>query len=573
MNATNVRKWGGLAVLTLALAIIVIDQTLINVSLRTIVRDLHTTIHSLQWVITGYALTLSAFTIAGGRLGDLFGRKRMFMIGAVTFACGAIIASTAHTVAQLMIGASVVEGLGAAMMMPATTSLLLANFQGRERAIAFGVWGGVAGAAAALGPLVGGYLTTYYSWRYGYGINLVIVSLLLLFSWLVVDSRENVKRRKVDFVGIALSALGLASIVYGIVQSSTDGWFHAKGLADLFGHYVNLGTYSEVPFMIALGILILVIFAMWEYIVQLRGGLPLVSLKMFRNLPFVAGIVTLAIVAMGQFGAIFALPVFFQTVRGLTAFQTGLAFLPFSLAAFFSAPLAGALGSSKIRPKYIIVTGLLIDTLGIYLVHNGITATATAASLRLPLIIFGVGLGISFAQIINVTLSAVNVQEAGEASGISNTFRQIGATMGNAVIGSILIAALTSNYTADIRQSTALPAQLKPAIQRNVKAEVQSLGQSAPVAGKRPLPAPIMAELNRIKDDATARGVRHAFGYGVGIVAFGVLASPHQTPAGPPAERTDTPSPAPPAAPPSPQPEPVAVAAVPDRRTRKSVRL
>jgi MFS family permease len=157
---SNRRKWGGLVILSLALAIIIIDTTLINVSLRTIVRDLGTNLHALQWVITGYALVLTAFMITGGRLGDLFGRKKMFLIGAFTFAVGSIIAALSHSVAQLIIGASVVEGLGAAMMTPATSSLLISNFRGRERALAFGVWGGVAGASAAFGPLLGGYLTT-----------------------------------------------------------------------------------------------------------------------------------------------------------------------------------------------------------------------------------------------------------------------------------------------------------------------------------------------------------------------------------------------------------------------------
>lgn len=522
---SSVRKWGGLAVLSLALAIVVIDQTLINVSLRTIVKDLHTTVHSLQWVITGYALVLSAFTIAGGRLGDLFGRKRMFMLGAIVFACGAITAATAPNVSQLLIGASVIEGLGAALMLPATSSLILANFRGHERAIAFGVWGGTAGAAASVGPLVGGYLTTYHSWRDGYGINLGIVAVLLLFSWLVTDSRENLRKPQIDFVGIFLSALGLASVVYGVVQSSVDGWYRPKDPANIFGHVVNLGNHSEVPFVIAFGLMVLVMFVMWEAIVELRGKTPLVSLRMFTNAPFVAGIITMGVVAMGQFGAIFALPVFFQAARGLDAFHTGLAFLPFTLAAFFAAPISGFLSSKHLPPKYLVVSGLIIDAVGLYLVHNGLTATATPASLRLPLIVFGIGFGMAFAQIANLTLSAVNVQQAGEASGLNNTFRQLGATFGNAVIGSVLISTLTANYTADIQASTKLPPQLKPRIQAGVETAVQSLGQSSAVSNGRPVPPAVTTELTRIRDDATARAVRHAFSYGVVIVVVGVLAS------------------------------------------------
>jgi EmrB/QacA subfamily drug resistance transporter len=527
-EASSIRKWGGLAVLSLALAIIIIDTTLINVSLRTIVADLGTTVHSLQWVITGYALTLSAFTIAGGRLGDLFGRKRMFILGALTFAAGSLTAATAHSVTQLMIGASLIEGLGAAMMMPATASLLLATFQGRERAIAFGVWGGVAGAAASIGPLLGGYLTTYYSWRYGYGINIVIVAILLLFSWLVVDSRENLHRPSIDYVGIFLSSLGLASVVYGIVQSSTDGLFKAKDQANIFGHALNLGNYSVVPLALAFGVALLIMFGLWEAIVELRGRTPLVSLKLLGNRSFMAGLITVAIVAMGQFGILFTIPVFLQGVRGLDAFHTGLAFLPFSLTTLLIAPLSGAVASRRIPPKYLIITGLLIDAAGLYLLHNAITVGASVSDLRLPFIVFGAGFGMAFANLQNVTLSAVPVRVAGEASGINNTFRQLGATMGNAILGSVMIAALTANVSAGVQGSTVIPNALKPRIEAGVSTQVQSLGQAGAASqqtGSRPLPARIKDELTRVSDDATARAVRHAVSYAVVMLGVAVLAA------------------------------------------------
>ena len=522
---SSVRKWGALAVLSLALAIIIIDTTLINVSLRTIVTDLGTTVHSLQWVITGYALTLSAFTITGGRLGDLFGRKRLFVLGALTFAVGSITAATAHSVTQLMIGASLIEGLGAAMMLPATSSLLLATFQGRDRAIAFGVWGGVAGAAASIGPLLGGYLTTYYSWRYGYAINVVIVLVLVAFSWLVVDSRENLKRPSIDFVGIFLSSIGLASVVYGIVQSSTDGLWKAKDQANIFGHALNLGYYSFVPVAIAFGLALLIMFGLWEAIVELKGKTPLVSLKLLSNMGFVAGIVTVAIVAMGQFGILFTIPVFLEGVRGLDAFHTGLAFLPFSLTTLLVAPLSAGLFSKVVPLKYLIMIGLLIDAVGLYLLHNAITPTASVADLRIPFIVFGAGFGMAFANLQNVTLSAVSVRVAGEASGVNNTFRQLGATMGNALIGSVLLASLTSGVASSIQASTKIPAQLKPQIQAGVAVEVQSLGASAPQTGSHPLPAAITNELKTITDDATALAVRHAVSYAVAILGVAVVAS------------------------------------------------
>lgn len=555
-NISGRRKWGGLAVLSLALAIIIIDTTLITVSLRYIVKDLNTTLQNLQWVITGYSLVLTAFTITGGRLGDLFGRKRMFIAGALLFAIGSVTAATAHNYTQLLLGASLIEGLGAALMTPNTASLILANFHGRERATAFGVWGGVAGAAAAFGPLVGGYLTSYYTWRYGYGINVFIVALLLLTSWLVTDPRQEAPNPSIDYGGIGLSVLGLGAVVYGIVQSSSDGWFKAKQTAHIFNHQLNLGDYSVVPLALGLGVALLIMFLLWEAVVELRGKTPLVSLQMFSNRPFVVGLVTMMIVAMGQFGAMFTMPVFFQGVRGLDAFHTGLAFLPFSLTVLLTAPISGALGSKKIPPKYLIVAGLAITALGMFYVGHSFSTDATNAHLRFPLIVFGLGFGMAFAQLNNIILSAVRMEEAGEASGLNNTSRQLGATLGNAVLGSILLSALVANISNEISNSPQLPAALKPSISESARAQAQSLGQQT---GSRvaSLPPQIAGELSQIRNQSTVAAVKHAFNYGVAIVAAGAIISlglPRAEHAAPPDEKKPQPVTASSSAPVKPEP-------------------
>src|SRR5579885_2171189 len=185
---SGLRKWLPMIVLSLALMIIVIDTTILNVSLRNIVNDLHTNLQGLQWVISAYALTLAALTITGGRLGDLFGRKKMFMLGAIIFAVGSFITSISHNVGMMISGESVIEGVGAALMMPATASLLVANYRGRDRAIAFGIWGGIAAASSALGPLVGGFLTTHFSWRWAFRINVFVAIILLLGSVIIAES-------------------------------------------------------------------------------------------------------------------------------------------------------------------------------------------------------------------------------------------------------------------------------------------------------------------------------------------------------------------------------------------------
>lgn len=241
-----IKKWGGLIVLSLALAIIIIDTTLLNVSLRNIIADLNTDIQSLQWVITTYALTLAAFTITGGRLGDLFGRKKMFMLGATLFALGSFLASISHSVGILLVGESIIEGFGAALMMPATASLLLANFHGRERAIAFAIWGSVAGAASAVGPILGGWLTTSYSWRWGFRINIFVVIILLIGAALFIrESRDQEEKIELDLVGVGLSAVGLLFLVFGIIESADYGWWWAKKSSSLVAIIIASVAYQS----------------------------------------------------------------------------------------------------------------------------------------------------------------------------------------------------------------------------------------------------------------------------------------------------------------------------------------
>src|SRR5213596_1372396 len=246
---SRIRKWGTLMVLSLALAIIIIDSTLLNVSLKTLTRELHTTLQSLQWVISAYSLMLAALTVTGGRMGDLFGRKRMFMGGAIIFAIG----SFSRSVPVLLLGESIIEGIGAALMMPATASLLVSKYRGHDRAIAFGIWGGVAAAASAIGPILGGFLTTHYSWRWGFRINLFVVALLLVGSMIIDDAQERAGK-DIDWIGVLLSAAGLFFVVFGIIESESYGWLRARKPFPLW----QPGSISIAPVAMAIGAGILV---------------------------------------------------------------------------------------------------------------------------------------------------------------------------------------------------------------------------------------------------------------------------------------------------------------------------
>src|SRR5438309_826040 len=406
-HESTFRKWGNLMVLSLALAIIIIDSTLLNVSLSTLVRELHTNLQSLQWVISAYSLMLAALTVTGGRMGDLFGRKWMFKLGAIIFAVGSFIASISRSVPVLLLGESIIEGIGAALMMPATASLLVSKYRGHDRAIAFGIWGGVAAAASAIGPILGGFLTTHFSWRWGFRINVFVVALLLIGSVIVEDSGER-EGKRIDWIGVLLSAIGLFFIVFGIIESSTYGWIRARK-----------------P------------FPLWQPD-DLSIALPSV----------VFGAVVLATLS---------------TDVKLTALIPGLA-------------------------------------------------------------LYGIGMGLVLSQINNLTLSAVPVREAGEASGVSNTFRQIGASLGAAIIGAILLSTILVQLESAVESSARIPPQAKSSITSTLRAQASGLAFGSGEIFAQ-LPPEVQGEMLDMRRAATTAGIRRAFLYGAIFAILGLLVS------------------------------------------------
>lgn len=503
---SGLRKWLPLSVIVLALFIIVIDTTIINVSLKAIIGDLNTNLKAVQWVITGYSLVLAAFTITGGRLGDIFGRKRMFMLGALTFGIGSLLASRAQTQPQLFASVVFVEGIGAAIMLPSTAALILAEYQGKDRAIAFGLFGAAAGMAATIGPLLGGFLTTNYSWRWNYLINPFVVVVLLLGSRMLHESHERDPHRP-DIPSIFLSAFGLASLVYGIIESSTYGWIVAKMPYEIFGHHYALGGTSITIIALYFAAVFLAAFWWRQDSLQRHGKVPLISLGIFKNRQFVAGTTVTAIVAMTQFGLIFTFPIFFQGMLGKDAFHSGLALLPFSLSVLVAGPLSGILvGKFNVAPKLMIQLGLAMSIVGAFLLRHEFTDTATVASIIPGMILFAFGFGLSFSQLANLTLSAVSVQQAGEASGLNNTFRQVGTSLGQALIGALLISALVTQLNKDISASTVLPPNAKPEVAAAVASSAQSLGTAK--STPQNVPKIITTEIIQIKNDAIIKGVR-----------------------------------------------------------------
>ena len=519
-NSSLLRKWLPLIVLSSALMIIIIDTTVLNVSIRNMLTDLNTTVQGIQWVISAYSLTLAALTVTGGRLGDLFGRKRMFRVGAVLFAVGSLVTSLAPTIAWVIIGNAIIEGIGAALMMPATASLLVNNYRGKDRALAFAIWGSVAASAAALGPILGGWLTTNYSWRWAFRINLVVVALLLIGARFIKEAHDRSEKREIDMVGILLSSVGLVSIVYGLIESSTYGWVMAKSPFAIWGHSVSPFGLSVSILTIVLGLVIMALFGWYEYRHEQRGHTPLVSLALFKNRQFTAGAVTTALLAVGQTGLIFAIPIFYQSVLQLDAFHTGLGLLPMSLAIMVGAPSALKL-TKRLLPKQVIQLGFVVSIIGVAYLFLALSPTSTPWQLAPGLFIYGLGMGFGFSQLGNLTLSAVSVEQSGEASGVNNTIRQIGSSFGSAIIGAALITTLTSSIVSKIETSPTIPNTMRPAIVQQVKAAGSNIEFANPSHSQ--LPPELQTELTTLTHEATVKGNKVALLF-TGGFAFMALA-------------------------------------------------
>jgi MFS family permease len=391
--------------------------------------------------------------------------------------------------------------------------------------LAFGIWGGIAGASAAFGPIVGGYFATNYSWRWGFRLNVFVCLALILGSFIIKESRDTAEKKMIDWVGVLLSSIGLLTFVFGVIESSDYGWWKAKQVFEVAGNALTMPFgLSITPYAMALGAIIIGVFLWWEQKVVAAGKTPLVRLSNFRVRQFSTSVFTTTVMGLGQTGLFFTLPVFLQSVQGLNPLQTGVALLPLSLTILIVAPLV-AVVSSKIRPKYLILAGLAANTGAFFLLRMEMTATATAADLRPGLIVFGLGMGLVMSQITNMTMSALSAQESGEASGINNTMRQVGASLGSAIIGAILLSTLSTNLANGVNASTVIPEPLKPTLSEAVSKQTSNVEFSGGAQIGTKVPPAITAEIQKIGHQATADANRTSLLFGAAFAFMGFLSA------------------------------------------------
>jgi EmrB/QacA subfamily drug resistance transporter len=510
------RRWLGLFFIALGVAMIIVDATIVNVAVPQIIKDLGITSSDAQWVPEVYTLVFAALLLVWGRLADRYGRRLLFVTGAAAFAAASVLAALARSGPEL-IGGRVLQGVAGAMMLPTSLSLLNAGFRGRDRAIAFAVWGSTIGGTAALGPLLGGWLTTSYTWRWAFGINIplgiaVVAGTLLL----VPESRETSSARGNDLVGALLSVLGFGGIVFGLIQGRTYGWWTRTGLVSIAGFGWRWPV-SPVPVAFAAGVICLAAFAAVELRRNAAGRVVLLDLRLFAIPSFRNGNIAAAIVSLGEFGLLFALPLWFENVRGYSAFRTGIALLPLAIGSFAASGFGAQLARRR-GPVFAVRLGILLEIVGVAGI-GVVVGPATAWWATVPvLFVYGLGVGLATAQLTGVVLADVPVANSGQASGTQSTSRQIGSAFGIAILGTVLFSALGALLSQRLSGIPGLTAGQRSALVAGVK---QSAGAVIGQLAASPRTAAVAAVVKQAFSEATRLTAFTAAAF----LALGLLAS------------------------------------------------
>lgn len=513
------KKWLPIIILAAAQFVMVLDSTVMNVSLSTIVKDLNTSVETLQLAITLFTLTMAAFMLVGGKLGDIWGRKRAFLIGLVVYSVGSLTTALSPNATVLIVGWSFVEALGAIMVIPAIAALAAANYSGKDRATAFAAIGGAAGAAVAAGPLIGGLATTYLTWRIVFVGEVVINLFIIALNGRLTAPPRPDKRPTLDVVGAILSAAGLFLVVLAVLKSSEWGWVAPKGALTIAGREITPFGLSAVPFMILLGAVLLALFRLWIERRQEHGQEPLLTPGLLRLQPLRSGLAMLSILYLSVTGTFFVLPVYLQLTLQRNALQTGVVLLPLAAGVVIFS-LGGGRLSSRVSPRRVVIGGLVLMLAGIAIVMWQISPTLKAVGFGIGLAVFGSGIGLVLSQLGNINLSSVGEEYSSEVGGAQGVFQNVGASLGTALIGALLIAGLTTGFHSRIVTSTVIPPNVADRIVSGTEAGVAVVSQSEAeqIARQAGLPEAQVSEVGKVYSEAQLLALKEAM-LGVFILA------------------------------------------------------
>ncbi len=456
VESSSGRASGAMVVLlTLAAGqfLMTLDTSVMNVSIATVAKDVGTTVTGIQGAITAYTLVMAALMITGAKIGAIIGRKRAFAIGCVIYGGGSFTTSIAQSLPVLLFGWSFLEGVGAALILPAIVALVAGNFAAERRPAAYGLVAAAGAIAVAVGPLVGGFCTTYFSWRWVFAGEVVVVLAILLMTRRIADAPVE-QRPRLDVVGAVLSALGLGLLVFGVLRTSEWGWIQPKPDGP------SWAGLSPTVWLVLAGMFVIWIFFRWQERVEARGGEPLVRAEMLRNKQLNGGLAMFFFQFLSQAGLFFVVPLYLSVCLGLTALETGARLLPLSLTL-----LVAALGVPRLfphaSPRLVVRAGLLALLAGTVVLLAALEPDSGAEIVLVPMLLIGLGIGALASQLGAITVSAVPDEQSPEVGGIQNTMTNLGASMGTALAGSIMIGAVASSFVAGILASPDIPNRVK----------------------------------------------------------------------------------------------------------------
>ncbi|MEW6554085.1 MAG: MFS transporter [Actinomycetota bacterium] len=496
-------KWSVVIVACMAIFIIVLDSSAMNVAISKLVEDLHTSLSFIQAIIAIYALVIASFMMLGSKLQDILGRKRTFLIGTIIYGCGTLIATCSLNAWMLLVGWALLEGVGAAMMLPATTTLVSAAYTGKDRVLAFGIWGGIAATGAAVGPIVGGFFTSYLTWRLVFASEILLVFAILLLRSRLSESEPELGWKDLDKGGAVMSIIAMFLFIFGVLLLRTpDFW-------------------PIVPLLTIPGIALFVVFLWYQGGRKRRGKEPLFDTSLLKSRAFDLGNLTSMIQQVALAAVLLVIPIFLQQVNKVSPMMTGVALLPLSLSIFVFS-LAGRRFLILLRrPKYVVMLGFAVAAVGLFLLRDDFSVNTILPDLILGSVVLGVGIGLLLSQLTEITMSAGGSGQEADASGFLNTSKNLGYSMGTALIGVLLLLGLFSGLVTEISGSSLAVGMSEEQVQESLVEYVQSM-QTSPPPG---IPEDKVPEATEVVDSALSSAMEMSFIVLAAVMLLGLAAS------------------------------------------------
>ncbi|MCE5215232.1 MAG: MFS transporter [Methanobacterium sp.] len=494
-------KWGTVVIACISIFIIVLDSSAMNVAITDLVGELNTSLSVIQAIMTLCALIVTSFMLLGSKIQNIMGRKRIFLLGLIIYGLGNIIAALSINAGILLVGWAIFEGIGAALIIPATVTLLGASYEGKDKITAYGIWGGSAAVAAAIAPIVGGIFTTFLTWRLIFALELFFVILILLFRNYLNESKPYLRWKDLDVGGAVLSIVSLILIVLGILLfANPDSWIY-------------------VAVLISSGSILFIIFLLWQGRRINKGLEPLTDISLLKNRIFVLATVNDILQQIALAGFLFIMPVFLLQVMKLNAFDTGLTLLPTSIVILIVSYLGTRL-TSIMGPKYILMIGFLISAVGTYLIGDVSNLNTQMVDIMPSIIVFGVGLGLLLSQLTNITMSAAREDQETDASGLFNTFDNLGYSVGMALMGVLLLLGTYGGLMAVIEESDLASNMTNEELQNALFEYVEKMQTGDPG-----VPMELVPQYSQIIDKAIKSSIRQVFNVLSLILILGFIIS------------------------------------------------